>query len=224
MIVDTRSGTRRRRGASASAQAGGDRDGIARLTVDLPTMAGLHDQDYQPVIVDGVKDAVVELSQRPQCFRGQTPARTGATSRLEAEFRPDLFGRYRLRACLDFRQRLARCLHVRKVLQQLAELLRNQALQFGRQLSRDDRSEPLAVLSEIDDLTARSIMCRVGNLARCRFERNLTHVTTVRRRSSSYGELQEPSWRGLRHRPGGGEDNNSAAIWAARRADRRGSG
>jgi hypothetical protein len=53
-------------------------------------------------------------------------------SRPEAEFRPDLLGRYRLRARLDLGQRPARRLHVREVLQKLAEVLRSQTLQFGR--------------------------------------------------------------------------------------------
>jgi hypothetical protein len=42
-----------------------------------------------------------------------------------------LLGRYRLRARFELGQRLARRLRVREVLQQLAELLRSQALQFG---------------------------------------------------------------------------------------------
>jgi hypothetical protein len=75
----------------------------------------------------------------------------GGTSRPEAEFRPDLLGRYRLRARLDLGQRLARRLSVREVLQQLAELLGSQARQFGRELGREGRGEPLAVLSDIDN-------------------------------------------------------------------------
>jgi hypothetical protein len=43
-----------------------------------------------------------------------------------------LLGRYRLRARLDLGQRPARRLHVREVLQKLAEVLRSQTLQFGR--------------------------------------------------------------------------------------------
>jgi hypothetical protein len=54
-----------------------------------------------------------------------------------------VLGRYRLRTRLDLGQRLARRLRVREVLQQLAELLRSQTLQLGRQLGRDDRGEPL---------------------------------------------------------------------------------
>ena len=88
----------------------------------------------------------------PAKLSGRTPARTGGTLRPEAEFRPDLLGRYRLRTRLDL-GRDARRLRVREVPQQLAELLRSQILQFGRQFGRDDRGEPLAVLSEIDDLT-----------------------------------------------------------------------
>lgn len=71
---------------------------------------------------------------------------------------------------------------------ELAELLRSQALQFGR----DDRGKPLAVLGEIDDLTPCRVMRRVGDLARCLFKRNLAHVTTVRQRSSPSGKLPGP--------------------------------
>jgi hypothetical protein len=88
-------------------------------------------------------------------------------SRPQAEFRPDLLSRYRLRAGLDLGQRLACGLRVGEVLQQLADLCGSQVLQLGRQFGRDDRGEPLAVLGEVDDLTARSVMRRVGDLARC---------------------------------------------------------
>jgi hypothetical protein len=141
-------------------------------------MAGVHDQDHQPVIVDRVQDPVVTcnpdpqnsvhscehlrargpwiLAQRFRCgldaldcgpvelfaaparLSGRTPARTSGTSRPEADFRPDLLGRYQFRARLDLGQRLARGLRVREVLQQLAELFRSQALQFGREFGRDD--------------------------------------------------------------------------------------
>ena len=110
---------------------------------------GLDAFDYGPV----------ELSQRPQSF-GANSSAYRRTSRPEAEFRPDLLGRYRLRARLDLGQRLARRLRIREVFQQLAELLRSQALQFRREFGWDDRSEPLAALREIDDLAARSRMRR----------------------------------------------------------------
>ena len=119
-------------------------------------MAGVHDQDHQPVIVDRVRDPVitcdpdpqnsvhscehlrargpwifaqrfrrgldaldygpVELSQRPQGFRGELQRVPAGASHPEAEFRPDLLGRYRLRTRLDLGQRLARRLRVREVL------------------------------------------------------------------------------------------------------------
>ena len=62
-------------------------------------------------------------------------------------------------------------------------------LQLGRQLRRDNRSEPLAVLREVYNLTTGGVMRRVGDLARCVFERNLAHATTVRQRSASDREL-----------------------------------
>jgi hypothetical protein len=45
------------------------------------------------------------------------------------------------------------------------------------------------VLSDIDNLTARSIMGRVDYLARRLFERDLAHVTTVRQRFSPDGNV-----------------------------------
>ena len=80
------------------------------------------------------------------------------------------------------------------------------ALQFGR----DDRGKPLAVLGEIDDLTACRVMRRVGDLARCLFKRNLAHVTTVRQRSSPSGKLPGPGC-GLGLVAGPGEDGAAGA-------------
>lgn len=50
-------------------------------------------------------------------------------------------------------------------------------LQFSRQLGGDDRGQPLAMLGEINDLAARSVMRRIRHLARHFFERNLTHLS-----------------------------------------------
>jgi len=39
---------------------------VETLTVDLPTVARVHDQDHQPVIVDRVQDPVVTGDPDPQ--------------------------------------------------------------------------------------------------------------------------------------------------------------
>jgi hypothetical protein len=94
--------------------------------------------------------------------------------RLEASLSLDLIPRDKYLARSDAGAGVAGGGGISEVFEELNEFIRRQPLQLSGNRCRDDRSYPLAVLGDVYDPAARSLMSRLGHAWRS-LDRHIAH-------------------------------------------------